>query len=321
MEKNMDVTDYIYEVYKEKSFSLAAKKFFISQPALSAMVKKVEIQLGVTIFDRSTSPITLTEAGKIYIKSIEEMRSLKKRLQEELNDMGALKTGKLILSGENFVSSFIMPKIIMKFAEVYPGIKVELVESNSPDLRQLLLTDAIDLLIAHDFDSKLYSCEPLFDEMVILAVPKKLNINNNLVDCALSLQDLKTGRHNSASCPTVNLSAFKDEEFLILKKGNDMQRRAQILCENAGFTPNARIYLDQLITSYNMACAGMGIAFVTDILATSANGENCVYYKIKGEDTTRRMYIGYKRNRYISKACSAFINTAKEVFFANLSEK
>ena len=317
----MDVTDYIYEVYKEKSFSLAAKKFFISQPALSAMVKKVEIQLGVTIFDRSTSPITLTEAGKIYIKSIEEMRSLKKRLQEELNDMGALKTGKLILSGENFVSSFIMPKIIMKFAEVYPGIKVELVESNSPDLRQLLLTDAIDLLIAHDFDSKLYSCEPLFDEMVILAVPKKLNINNNLVDCALSLQDLKTGRHNSASCPTVNLSAFKDEEFLILKKGNDMQRRAQILCENAGFTPNARIYLDQLITSYNMACAGMGIAFVTDILATSANGENCVYYKIKGEDTTRRMYIGYKRNRYISKACSAFINTAKEVFFANLSEK
>lgn len=317
----MDVTDYIYEVYKEKSFSLAAKKFFISQPALSAMVKKVEIQLGVTIFDRSTSPITLTEAGKIYIKSIEEMRSLKKRLQEELNDMGALKTGKLILSGENFVSSFIMPKIIMKFAEVYPGIKVELVESNSPDLRQLLLTDAIDLLVAHDFDSKLYSCEPLFDEMVILAVPKKLNINNNLVDCALSLQDLKTGRHNSASCPTVNLSAFKDEEFLILKKGNDMQRRAQILCENAGFTPNARIYLDQLITSYNMACAGMGIAFVTDILATSANGENCVYYKIKGEDTTRRMYIGYKRNRYISKACSAFINTAKEVFFANLSEK
>lgn len=314
----MDVTDYIYEVYKEKSFSLAAKKFFISQPALSAMVKKVEIQLGVTIFDRSTSPITLTEAGKIYIKSIEEMRSLKKRLQEELNDMGALKTGKLILSGENFVSSFIMPKIIMKFAEVYPGIKVELVESNSPDLRQLLLTDAIDLLVAHDFDSKLYSCEPLFDEMVILAVPKKLNINNNLVDCALSLQDLKTGRHNSTSCPTVNLSAFKDEEFLILKKGNDMQRRAQILCENAGFTPNARIYLDQLITSYNMACAGMGITFVTDILATSANGENCVYYKIKGEDTTRRMYIGYKRNRYISKACSAFIDTAKEVFAEKL---
>ena len=99
MENNMEVNDYIYEIYREKSFSVAAKKFFVSQPALSAMVKKVETGLGVTIFDRSTSPITLTEAGKIYIKSIEEMRSLKKRLQEELNDLCALKTGTLVVSG------------------------------------------------------------------------------------------------------------------------------------------------------------------------------------------------------------------------------
>ena len=318
MEKNLDVTDYIYEVYKEKSFSLAAKKFFVSQPALSAMVKKVETSLGVTIFDRSTSPITLTEAGKIYIKSIEEMHSLRKRLQEELNDIGSLKTGKLDLSGENFFSSFIMPKVIMKFSEKYAGIKIELVESNSPDLRQLLLTDAIDLLIAHDFDQKLYSCEPLFDEMVILAVPKHLEINNGLVDCALTIEDLKNGKHDREDCPAVNLAAFEKEEFLIMKKGNDMQRRAQVLCEKAGFTPNARIYLDQLITSYNMACSGMGIAFVTDTLATSANGENCIYYKIKGDDTTRRMYIGYKKNRYISKACAAFIEIAKEVFVDKL---
>ncbi len=320
MEKNLEVTDYIFEIYREKSFSLAAKKLFISQPALSAMVKKVEKQLGVIIFDRSTSPITLTEAGKIYINSLEEIRSLKKRLQEQLNDMGALKSGKLVLSGENFVSSFIMPKVIMKFGKIYSGIKVELVESNSPDLRQLLLTDAIDLLIAHDFDQKLYSCEPLFDEMVILAVPEKLEINKQLKDCALTLKDLKDGKHNRADCRAVNLASFKDQEFLIMKKGNDMQRRAQILCEKAGFTPIARIYLDQLITSYNMACAGMGIAFVTDILATSANGENCVYYKIKGDDITRRMYIGFKRNRYISKACSAFIDIAKEVFLDKLSK-
>ncbi len=315
----MEITDYIYEIYKEKSFSIAAKKLFISQPALSAMVKKVEKQLGVVIFDRSTSPITLTEAGKIYINSVEEIRSLKKRLQEQLDDMGSLRSGKLVLSGENFVSSFIMPKVIMKFGKLYSGIKVELVESNSPNLRQLLLTDAIDLLIAHDFDQKLYSCQPLFDEMVILAVPEKLEINEQLKECALTLNDLKEGKHNRLDCPTVDLSSFKDEKFLIMKKGNDMQRRAQVLCEKAGFTPNASIYLDQLITSYNMACAGMGIAFVTDILVTSANGENCVYYKIKGHDITRRMYIGYKRNRYISKACSAFIDVAKEVFSNKLS--
>ena len=69
----MNDKDYIYEVYKEKSFSNAAKNLFISQPALSASVKKVERQLGITIFDRSTSPIVLTDAGKVYIDSIEKI--------------------------------------------------------------------------------------------------------------------------------------------------------------------------------------------------------------------------------------------------------
>ena len=60
-----DGMDYFYEFYLERSFSGAAKKLFISQPALSASVKKVEKQLGVTIFDRSTNPISLTPAGKV----------------------------------------------------------------------------------------------------------------------------------------------------------------------------------------------------------------------------------------------------------------
>ena len=315
----MDDQDYVYEVYKQKSFSLAAKKFFVSQPALSAIVKKVEKSLGVTLFDRSTSPITLTEAGRIYISAVEEMRALKKRLQEELNDVCEIRSGTLTVSGENFVSSFIMPKIIMEFSKIYSGIKVELVESNSPDLRNLLLTDAIDLLIAHDFDKKLYSCEPLFDEMLLLAVPESLEINQRLKDNALTLDDVKEGKHLQENCPAVNLLAFKDEEFLILKKGNDMQRRAQVLCENAGFTPKARINLDQLITSYNMASAGMGIAFVTDVLVSSAGGGNCVYYKINDENILRRMYVGYKKNRYLSKACRAFIEMAKTVYRNKLS--
>ena len=134
----MNEKDYIYEVYKEKSFSQAAKNLYLSQPALSASVKKVEKELGITIFDRSTSPIVLTEEGKVYIESIEKMRAVEEEMNNKLLDMSELKSGKIRVSGENFVSSFVMPKIIMAFTKRYPGIEVELVESNSPDLRQLL---------------------------------------------------------------------------------------------------------------------------------------------------------------------------------------
>ena len=62
---------YVYSVYQEKSFSKAAKKLFISQPALSNMVRKAENEIGAPIFDRSTIPLTVTKEGAYYIKSRE----------------------------------------------------------------------------------------------------------------------------------------------------------------------------------------------------------------------------------------------------------
>ena len=64
---------YVYAVYQEKSFSKAARKLQVSQPALSKMVRKVEKDIGVIIFDRSTIPVTVTREGAFYIKSIEDI--------------------------------------------------------------------------------------------------------------------------------------------------------------------------------------------------------------------------------------------------------
>ena len=61
---------YVYAVYQEKSFSKAARKMFVSQPALSNMVKKAEAEIGRPIFDRSTIPLTVTKEGMYYIRSI-----------------------------------------------------------------------------------------------------------------------------------------------------------------------------------------------------------------------------------------------------------
>ena len=310
----MDEKTYIYEVYKERSFSAAAKNLFVSQPALSTSVKKAERALGITIFDRSTTPISLTEEGKLYIDSLEAIRKIESETRERLSDLSEGRAGKITVSGENFVASFILPSVLMAFSDRYPGITVELVESNSPELRRELLTEAIDLLMAHDFDPALYTAVPLFDEALLLAVPSELPINRRLSAYALSLADVQAGRHLDDSCPAVDLRAFAGESFLLLKKGNDMYHRAEKLCAAAGFEPQVRISLDQLITSYNLASAGMGIAFVSDKLVEHAGGQNCVYYRLSGEHAVRRMYIGYKRSRYVSRACTAFVETAKEVY-------
>lgn len=310
----MRIYDYIYTVYRERSFSEAAKKLYVSQPTLSIAIRKEEERLGITVFDRSTSPISLTEEGKIYIRALENIRSVERNLSEQLTDMADLKAGHVTVSGENFVSSFIMPEILMEFTRRYSGIRVALVESNSPELRQQLLTEAIDLLIAHDFDPALYTAETLFEEEVLLAVPKHYAINGALSAYGMTAADIRSGR--SLQVPEVDLAAFAGEDFLLLKPGNDMCRRARALCAEAGFQPNMRIELDQLITSFNLAASGMGIAFVTDVLVRKAETGGCLYYRLSGEKAKRQMSIGYKKNRYLSHAARAFIGTAKSIFTA-----
>lgn len=314
----MNARDYVYEVYKERSFSIAAKNLYVSQPALSASVKKIEQELGITIFDRSTSPISLTEEGKVYIEALEKMKNILSETRVKLSDMNELKTGIIKVSGENFVSSFILPKIIMEFSKKYPGIKVEIIESNSPDLRQLLLNETADLLIAHDFDKNLYSCESILEESLLLAVPENFKENKRLEDYLLTREDIINGKHLSEDCPKIRLGEFKDVPFVLLKKGNDTRRRADLILDEEGISlSNVKIYLDQLITSYNMECFGLGAGIVNDVLVKSSLQKGCVYYKLSGRSAYRTMSIGYKKNRYVSKVMKAFIETAKEVYKSN----
>ena len=62
--------EYVYEVYREHSFSKAAQNLYVSQPSLSATIKRIENRIGFPIFDRSTTPIRLTECGEEYIKAV-----------------------------------------------------------------------------------------------------------------------------------------------------------------------------------------------------------------------------------------------------------
>ena len=126
--------EYVYTVYKEKSFSKAAKSLFISQPSLSATIKRVENRIGYPIFDRSTKPLTLTECGQKYIQAIEHILAIEGSFHDYVNDWGELKTGNLVLGGSSLYSSLVLPSMMRKFSKKYPAVKVVLVEESTSKL-------------------------------------------------------------------------------------------------------------------------------------------------------------------------------------------
>ncbi len=306
--------EYIYEVYKERSFSKAARNLYISQPSLSASVKKVEERIGVPVFDRGATPLQLTECGKEYIKCVEKMLDIKNEFYSYIKDMNELKTGQLSIGASNYFASFILPSVITKFTERYPLVKVILVETNSTHLEKKLLSGTLDMVLDNSvFSSKIYTGYPYYKEQLLLAVPKKIAANHKAKECQMSAEDIKIGKHLCDSVPVVHAEDFREEPFIFLRFGNDTRRRADKICQDAGFTPKIVLKLEQQVTAYHMAIQGMGITFVSDrLIQEAAFDDSLVYYKLNEKDASREVYFYHKQSRYVTRAMEEFLKIAME---------
>lgn len=306
--------EYIYEVYKEKSFSKAAQNLYISQPALSAAIKKIEQRLGCCIFDRSSNPVKLTESGAEYVKSMEKIMDIENRFENYLSKLNQLKTGRLSIGANNVFASFILPEIITKFTRKYPSIKVNLVEANSAHLEEQLFSGALDFVIDnYPLNEAIYEKHLFCSECLILTVPQKFSSNRLAQEYQLSIEDIRQGIHLQATTKSVPLSLFAHDPFIFLRTGNDTRIRTDKIFQENGITPQAILELDQLATAYHVACYGMGITIISDTLAEKASYDsNMLYYKINSTHTFRNVFFYNKQNKYITKAMEEFIKIAQQ---------
>ena len=204
----MQGMDYVYAVWQEKSFSAAARKLFVSQPALSASVRKVERELGLPIFNRSTTPLQLTDAGRAYIDAAERIFRIKRDLKSYCDDLAGLESGTLRLGGTNFFASCFLPPMIEAFSSRHPHIALSVTESDSADLFNKLATEELDIIVDSGiYDAALYEAIPFYQDHLLLSVPTFLPINREFASYLLTQQDIMLGRHLRPDVPAVPLSA------------------------------------------------------------------------------------------------------------------
>ena len=219
--------EYVYAVYKEKSFSKAAEKLFISQPSLSANVKREEQCVGYPIFDRSTKPLGLTEPGKKYIETVEKILSMQNEFSEYIDDLGDLKTGKLVLGGSSLYSSWVLPPLMGQFAKKYPQVQLELIEETTVNLRKMLQNGEIDFLLDNcELEDEIFERQLYRKEYLVLAVPKHFKINDGLEEFQISVEAIRELSFLGELVPSVDLSLFAREPFILLKPENDTRIRA-----------------------------------------------------------------------------------------------
>lgn len=300
--------EYILAIVREGTFSKAAEKLFVSQPSLSATVKRLESKLGAPIFDRTVTPVGLTELGREYVKCAAEIEQREEDFKLYVNSRTNLTVGEIKIGGSSLFSSFLLPSIIESFNKEYPLVTVRIFENNTKNLLRELAEGDLDIVI----DNAIIKAENIWSseysrEMILLAIPDTMPISKRLFEMSFSAEEIKADKHRLDD-RAVDLAEFSTLPFIILNSENDTGKRALNLFKKHSIKPNILFKLDQQITAYNISSSGMGACFVSDVLVKNApTSQNMRYFKLADEETSRSIYIYRKSNRYHSIACQKFI--------------
>lgn len=300
--------NYAYAVYKEKSFTKAAEKLYISQPSLSITIKKLEDGLGCPVFERSGKEIRLTPVGEKYIAAAEEIMKIKSGFENELDDILSLKKGKITIGSTIFISSYLLPDILKRFSKKYPHIELEVVVDSSTALWGSLERGKLDIIIDNSVvQPDGYAFVPVLKEKILLGVPCGFKINQKHSKKQISEAKIKNGDYQNIR--KIPMTEFKNENFILLKPGNKMRMIANKVFDEDGISPKVLMEFDQLITAVSYAESGFGICFLTDTILKYAKAcRGLCYYVPDTEFKERTLYVIYKKSKYLSRGAKAFID-------------
>lgn len=246
---------YIVAVAQERHFGRAAQRCFVSQPTLSIAIKKLEEELGCTLFDRSSNEVMTTEMGGRIVaqarKVLEEadiIKTLADTKQDELS--GVFKLG-LIFT----IAPYLLPKLILALRHLAPNMPLQLEENYTETLIDLLKNGEIDAaILAEPIQESGIITTPLYDESFFVIVPKK---------------------HQFEQLDAITPDQFAEEKVLLLTEGNCLRENILSSCRELAARQKIpglanTIQGSSINTIRHMVASGLGIS----ILPATALTEN-----------------------------------------------
>lgn len=293
---------YVLKLAEEKSFSLAAKKLYISQPSLSQLILKLEEKIGFPLFDRSCTPLQLTYVGELYVETARKILNLSDQFTKKVDDVANLRRGRLVIGSSPYRSTYLLSQIIPVFEQRFPGVELILKEDTTRKLEELALNGGSDFSISLlPVNTKLFDYEELFQEELLLALPP----NHPL--CIKHHR--QPGDYQNA--PQISLEDIRETPFILMDHGQKLHTTLFDLCSKANFKPHILLETQSMNAAQALVGAGMGAALLPDTLvrASAINKSPC-YFSLS-PTPLRTVIVAYCKGRYLSKAAIEFIKLMK----------
>ena len=238
---------FIVAVAQERNFRRAAEKAFISQPALSLAIQKLEEELGVKIFERDKSGITITQVGEAIVEQAQRVLEEASRIREIAVQGKNQLVGPLRLGIIHSVGPYLLPDLIPALKKIAPDMPLEVEENITANLDTLLRNGKLDVIVvALPFVDAGILTRPLYDE------PFDVVVNSD---------------HRWADRNSIKAQELAQEKVLLLDSGHCFSNQVAEACPDLARKRNDIQHGTSLETIRNMVASGLGIT----VLPASAN--------------------------------------------------
>jgi LysR family hydrogen peroxide-inducible transcriptional activator len=231
---------YVVAVATERHFGRAAERCFVSQPSLSASVKKLEEELGVQIFERGKNDVLVTEIGEEIVaqarRVLEQAEQVKSVARQGKNPLkGVLRLGLI-----HTVAPYVLPELVAELRVAAPGMPLDIEENLTANLDQMLKAGLIDAaIVALPYEARGIEVTPLYDEEFRVIVPAK---------------------HAWARRKAIGADELHNENLLLLNIGHCFRDQVLDACHEFTRAPTVGKQGNSLETIRNMVASGMGIS-------------------------------------------------------------
>ena len=293
---------YIRTIADCGSLTAAAKKLYVSQPSLSQMVRQIEEEIGLPLFDRSSYPFRVTYAGEKYIAAADAILAINDQLENQLREIKDDRSGRLQLGISVQRSMQILPKVIPVFRKQYPHVTLDLTERGSASLEELLQKGAIDLAFA--------AMESTGTNLVYELIEKEtIGI--------LAASDTGIVGRIEPGTP-ITLADLEGETFVSLREGHSVRVVQDKLFRRFGFRPSILLETNTLEVGKRVAVASGACMLMPNIYMDEfirrKRGE---FYPLKDYENHRHLYACYRKDEFIPKYTRDFIRITTRVLSEN----
>lgn len=270
------------------SFTKAAKAMHLTQSALSQLVRELEQNIGVKLFDRTTRQLALTQVGVEFLASSNRILDDIDHARANVTKWLAHRTGKVVIAAPLVLSSTYLAQVIAGFKKTYPDIELILKDSLPDEVMNQIRNGTADIGIGtlRRTETGLYT-EPLFDESMVA---------------------IFSARHAYCRYKKLGWKHLEGQKLLLPKFGSVFRELSEKGFAKAGVSPEPFFEANYVGTLIGLAAEGMGIAIVPKYATSLANPSKTEWRQLCHPVIRRRVSLMRRSDVTMSPAIEAFVD-------------